>query len=76
MSAVIRVRLRAGVKEELESAGIDISKESKRHLENLAWAIRSKKSLMETKEVIASKAKPSKRGFASSQIRKDRDRHS
>lgn len=75
MSAVIRVRLRAEVREELGSAGIDISKESRRHLDDLAWAIRSKKSLGEMSEIIAKRVKPSKKGFASSQVRRDRDGH-
>jgi hypothetical protein len=76
MSEVIRVRVPRGVKEELDAAGISPSKESERHLEDLAWAIRCKKALKQTKEVIRKRVKPSKIGLSGSQTREDREAHS
>ena len=76
MSEVISVRVPRAVKRELESAGINTSKEVKNYLEELAWKTRSNRALQEMNEVISKRVKPSKKGFASAQIRKDRDDHS
>jgi len=64
-----------GIKEELEAAGINPSKEGKRHLEDLVWAIRCRKVLEQANGVIRKRVKPSKKGFASSHIRRDREAH-
>lgn len=76
MSEVIRVRVRRSVKEELEAAGIDPSKESRKHLEDLAWTIRCRKAFQEMNEVIRKRVKPSKEGFAGAYTREDRGAHS
>jgi len=75
MSEVIRVILPSEVKEELEAAGINPSKEGKRHLEDLAWAIRCMKALEQMNVVIRERVKPSKKEFAASQTRIDRETH-
>jgi hypothetical protein len=76
MSEVISVRVRRGVKRELEAAGINTSEEVKSYLEELAWKTRSKRALDEMNEVISKRVRPSRKGFASAQVRKDRDDHS
>jgi hypothetical protein len=75
MSEVVRVRVRMGTKQELEAAGINPSNEGKRHLEDLAWAIRCRKALEQMNEIITKRVKPSKKGFAGSQTMKDREAH-
>ena len=76
MSEVISVRVPKGTKSELEAAGINTSEEVKAYLEELAWKTRSRRALDEMNEVISKRVKPSKKGFASAQVRKDRDAHS
>jgi hypothetical protein len=76
MSEVISVRVAREIKDELESAGINTSEEVKRHLEELAWKIKSKRAVEEMNEVISKRVKPSKKGFAAAQIREDRNGHS
>jgi hypothetical protein len=73
---VIRVRVPREVTEELKAAGINPSKEGRRHLENLAWTIRCRIALEQMSEVIRKRVKPSRKGFAMSHTRKDRDAHS
>ncbi len=46
------VRVKKRVKEILEEAGINISEELKRYLEDLAWKIEMKKSLEELDKVL------------------------
>jgi hypothetical protein len=76
MTVVIRVRVPKGVRDELEAAGISASKEGRRHLEDLAWAIRCRNALELMNEVISKRVKPSSAGFAASQTREDRKAHS
>jgi hypothetical protein len=75
MSEVISVRVSREVKDELEAAGINTSEEVKRHLEQLAWKMKSKRAVEEMNEVIRKRVKPSKKGFAAAQIGEDRDGH-
>jgi hypothetical protein len=76
MSEVISVRVSREIKKELEAAGINTSVEVKRYLEELAWKTRSKRAVEVMNEVIRNRVKPSKKGFAASQVREDRDGHS
>jgi predicted transcriptional regulator len=75
MSEVISVRVPKEVKRELEAAGINTSEEVKHHLEELAWKMKCKRAVEEMSEVIRKRVKPSRRGFATAQIREDRDGH-
>jgi hypothetical protein len=75
MSEVISVRVSREIKNELEAAGINTSEEVKRHLEELAWKMRSRRAVEEMNEVIRKRVKPSKKGFAAAQVRDDRDGH-
>ena len=68
MSTVISVRIRREVKERLEEAGINIAKEVREYLENLAWKIR-------VREKILSRVKPSEEGFSTRSVREDRQSH-
>lgn len=68
--------MRKGVRDELEAAGIDPSREAERHLEDLAWGIRCRKTIWQMNAIISEGVKPSKKGFAASQTRKDGEAHS
>ena len=75
MSEVISVRVPTEIKKELEAAGINTSEEVKHHLEALAWKVRCGRAVEEMNVIIGTRVKPSKKGFASAQIREDRDAH-
>ncbi|MGC8932225.1 MAG: VapB-type antitoxin [Thermoproteota archaeon] len=51
-TVVVSVRVKKRVKEILEEAGINISEELKRYLEDLAWKIEMKRSLEELDKVL------------------------
>lgn len=51
-TVVVSVRVRRRVKEVLEEAGVNISEELKRYLEDLAWRIEMKRSLEELDRVL------------------------
>ena len=74
MSTVVSVRISKKVKEILESEGIDISKEVREYLEELAYKIQLKK-YVEKWDKILSKIKPSEEGFSEKSVREDRESH-
>ncbi|MEM3607048.1 MAG: VapB-type antitoxin [Candidatus Bathyarchaeia archaeon] len=74
MSAIISVRIKKEIKEELEKAGINISKEIKKTLEDLAWQVRIKKQIEKWNAILA-KIKPSEEGFSVRSVREDRESH-
>jgi len=74
MSTVISVRVKKEIKEELERAGVNISSEVRRYLEELAWKIRIKRK-MEEWDRILSRVKPSEKGFSVRSVREDRESH-
>ena len=51
-TVVVSVRVKKRIKEILEEAGINISEELKRYLEDLAWKIEMKRSLDELDKVL------------------------
>lgn len=74
MSTVISVRVRKEIKEELERAGVDVGKEIKRWLEELAWKARTRRQLEKWDEILA-RVKPSETGFSVRSVREDRESH-
>ncbi|MEM3475361.1 MAG: VapB-type antitoxin [Candidatus Bathyarchaeia archaeon] len=74
MSAIISVRIKKEIKEELEKAGINISKEIKKTLEDLAWQVKIKKQIEKWNAILA-KIKPSEEGFSVRSVREDRESH-
>ncbi|MEM1545301.1 MAG: VapB-type antitoxin [Candidatus Methanomethylicia archaeon] len=69
---VISVRVDEKVKQVLKEANIDISREVKLFLENLAWRIEVKKRI-ERLNSILSGIKPAEEGFSTASIREDRE---
>jgi len=74
MSTVVSVRIKKEVKEELEKAGINVSKEIKKRLEELAWQIRARRQIEKWNRILAG-MKPSEEGFSVRSVREDRESH-
>ncbi|AJB41873.1 hypothetical protein TCARB_0821 [Thermofilum adornatum 1505] len=74
MSSVISVRVPREVKEILEEGGVDINREVRVFLEELAWKIKLKKQIEKWNRLLAD-VKPSREGFAVGSVREDRESH-
>jgi predicted transcriptional regulator len=72
--AVVSVRVDEKVKKKLKEAGIDVSLEVKRHLEELAWQVELKKRLARLERVLA-EMPPAPKGFSVRSVREDRESH-
>jgi len=70
--SVISVRIDKRIKEILERAGVNISYEVKKFLEDLAWQIEVK-SRINRLDKILSKVPPAEKGFSSKSVREDRE---
>ena len=74
MSSVISVRVPREVKEILEEGGVDINREVRVFLEELAWKIKLKKQIEKWNRLLAD-VTPSREGFAVESVREDRESH-
>ena len=72
MSVVISVRVPEEVKKILEENGVDIAEEVRKHLEELAWKIKTRKFVEKWDEILKN-VKPSEPGFAVKSVREDRE---
>ena len=72
MKDVISVRIDRKVKEVLERAGVNISEEVRRFLEDLAWKIEVRNRIKRFKE-FTSNIKPAEKGFSAGSVREDRE---
>jgi hypothetical protein len=72
MSAVVSVRVPEEVKRILEENGVDIAEEVRKHLEELAWRIRTRRFIEKWDELLKN-VKPSEPGFAVRSVREDRE---
>ena len=72
-SAVVSTRISKKDKETLREAGIDISAESRKHLEEMAASIRDRKSLERLNKTIEGLMPPSELGYSQKSVREDRD---
>jgi hypothetical protein len=72
MSAVVSVRVPEEVKRILEENGVDIAEEVRKHLEELAWRIKTRRFIEKWDELLKN-AKPSEPGFAVRSVREDRE---
>jgi len=71
---VVSIRIDDRVKKILERAGINISKEVKRYLEELAWKIELQEAVKEVSELLE-KVPPAEEGFSVRSVREDRESH-
>ena len=74
MMSVVSVRVDKRVKERLERSGIEVSKEVKKHLEDLAWQLELKERLKRWEKFLDDMP-PSKQGYATRSVREDRESH-
>ncbi len=72
--AVVSVRVDEKVKKRLKEAGINVSLEVKRHLEELAWQVELKKRMARLERVLADMP-PAPKGFSVRSVREDRESH-
>ena len=71
---VVSVRIDERVKRTLERAGVNISKEVKRYLEELAWRIELREAVEEISKLLE-EVPPAEKGFSVRSVREDRESH-
>jgi len=71
---VVSVRIDEKVKKTLERAGINISKEVRRYLEELAWKIELQEAVKEISKLLE-EVPPAEEGFSVRSVREDRESH-
>ena len=72
-TTIISARINKKDRETLKEAGIDISQETRRHLEKIASEIRRKKSIDKLHKTIDRLMPPAKKGYGSRSVREDRE---
>ena len=71
---VVSIRIDERVKRTLERAGVNISREVKRYLEELAWRIELREAVNEISKLLE-EAPPAEKGFSVRSVREDRESH-
>ena len=71
---VVSIRIDEKVKKTLERAGVNISKEVKRYLEELAWRIELREAVEEISKLLE-EVPPAEEGFSVRSVREDRESH-
>ena len=71
---IISIRIDEKIKRTLERAGINISKEIKRYLEELAWKIELKEAIKEISKLLE-EMPPAEEGFSVRSVKEDREAH-
>ena len=71
---VVSIRIDEKVKKILERAGVNISKEVKRYLEELAWRIELREAVEEISKLLE-EVPPAEKGFSVRSVREDRESH-
>ena len=72
--SVVSVRVDGKVKKRLEDAGVNISFEVRRHLEDLAWQVELKKRITKLDTTLMAMP-PAPKGFSVKSVREDREGH-
>ena len=71
---VASIRIDENVKRTLERAGVNISKEVKRYLEELAWRIELREAVEEISKLLE-EVPPAEKAFSVRSVREDRESH-
>ena len=71
---IVSIRIDDKVKKTLERAGVNISKEVKRYLEELAWRIELREAVEEISKLLE-EVPPAEKGFSVRSVREDRESH-
>lgn len=74
-SVVVSTRLSKKDRETLREAGVDVSLESRKHLEQVAANIRRRKALERLHKTIEKLMPPAEQGYGSRSVREDRESH-
>jgi hypothetical protein len=74
-SEVISARISKKDKETLREAGIDISLEIRRHLEQVAAEVRAERALDRLNKTIEKFMTPARKGYSQRSVREDRESH-
>ena len=69
---IVSIRIDDKVKKTLERAGVNISKEVKRYLEELAWRIELREAVEEISKLLE-EVPPAEKGFSVRSVREDRE---
>lgn len=72
-SEVASIRLKKGTVQRLRKLGINVSDETRKFLEELAWKTDARKTIQEIERTILKNSRRSQRGFAVKSVREDRD---
>ena len=71
---VVSIRIDEKIKKTLERAGINISKEVKKYLDELAWKIKLREVVNEISKLLE-ETPPAEEGFSVRSVREDREAH-
>ena len=71
---VVSIRIDEKVKKTLERAGVNISNEVKKYLEELAWKVELQEAVKEISKLLE-KVPPAEEGFSVRSVREDRESH-
>lgn len=72
-SAVVSSRISKRDKETLKQAGIDLSEETRKHLQEVAAKIRIRKSIERLSRTIEQQMPSARRGYSKRSVREDRE---
>jgi len=71
---VVSIRIDEKIKKTLERAGVNISNEVKKYLEELAWKVELQEAVKEISKLLE-KVPPAEEGFSVRSVREDRESH-
>ena len=71
---VVSIRIDEKVKKTLERAGVNISNEVKKYLEELAWKVELQEAVKDISKLLE-KVPPAEEGFSVRSVREDRESH-
>ena len=74
-SEVISARISKKDKDTLKEAGVDVSLETRRHLEQVAAEIRAQRALDRLNKTIDKFMVPARKGYGQKSVREDRESH-
>lgn len=72
--SIVSVRVDKKLKEKLEKAGINITREVKNFLEEMVWKIELRENIQKLSNTIE-KMPPAEEGFSVRSVREDRESH-
>ncbi len=72
-TTVVSTRIKKKDRDTLRDEGIDVSGESRKHLEQIAASVRRRKALERLHKAIDKMMPPARRGYGSRSVREDRD---